>query len=141
VTVAQIDLDQAQLLDAVATKVAERLLGDKQWMQAAYNSMWALAERTLKSRDETKAQFEAAYAAARDKRIATIQQEVAALFNPDELRKAAREAEQRARASFDRLASEIVSEAKTRMQRTVRKAIGDLLKDRVDELLLKLVER
>lgn len=134
----QVELDQTQLIEAVATKIADRLLADGKWLSHAYQAMWDRAEKTLKNREETRQKFGAAYEAAVQRRLALIEAEVLAVFSSENLVQAARRAEQRAQASLDQAAQDIVKESKAKMQRTIRKAVGDLLKDRVDAVLLRL---
>ena len=100
--------------------------------------MWDRAEKTLKNKEETRQKFGAAYEAAVQRRLALIEAEVLAVFSSENLVQAARRAEQRAQASLDQAAQDIVKESRARMQRTIRKAVGDLLKDRVDAVLLRL---
>ncbi len=138
---AQVEVDQAQLTDAVATKVANAILGDKQWMFMIKDKLYLLALQVIQDPDnDIRRQFQQIFENARVARIAFIQAEVARMFDLEALRKVAADAEARAKSELLACAAKVVEECKARMQRTVRKSIGDLIKDRVDVMLLKVFQ-
>jgi hypothetical protein len=134
---AKFDVDEEALVAAAAAKVATMCMQDASFVQR----LVAGSIGGLLSLQQLRATYDAGVKKALDDRIASAQATIAAI--PIDLarwQRMAREEEDRWSSRLREAGQQIINDAKVRMRRTIREAVGDLLKDRVDEVLLKLLE-
>ena len=134
---AKFDVDEEALVAAAAAKVAAMCIQDASFVQR----LVAGSIGGLLSAQQLRCTYDAGVQKALDQRIAQAQATIAAI--PVDLarwQRMAQEEESRWASRLREAGQQIVNDAKARMRRTMREAIGDLLKDRVDEVLLKLLD-
>lgn len=134
-TVAKFDVDEEALVVAAAAKVADMCIRDASFVQR----LVAGSIGGLLSLPQLRATYDAGVKKALDDRIASAQATIAAI--PVDLarwQRMAREEEDRWSARLREAGQQIINDTKVRMRRTIREAVSDLLKDRVDEVLLRL---
>lgn len=133
---AQFEVNEDTLVAATAAKVAAMCVQDASFVAR----LVAGAIGGLLSSHQLRETYDAGVKKALDNRIAQAQVQISAI--PVDLvrwQRMAQQEEDRWRSHLYAAASEVITEAKTKMSRTIRKAVNDLLKDRVDEMLKKLV--
>lgn len=134
---AKFDVDEEALVTAAAAKVAAICMQDASFVQR----LIAGSIGGLLSIQQLRSTYDAGVQKALDQRIAQAQATIAAI--PVDLarwQRMAQEEETRWAAKLREAGQKIIDDARARMRRTIREAVGDLLKDRVDEVLLKLLE-
>lgn len=133
---AKFDVDEEALVAAAAAKVAAMCISDASFVQR----LIAGSIGGLLSMQQMRSTYDAGVQKALDQRIAQAQATIAAI--PVDLarwQRMAQEEESRWAARLREAGQKIIDDSKARMRRTIREAVGDLLKDRVDEVLLKLL--
>lgn len=133
---AQFDLDEDALVAAAADRIARQLVGDAGFVQRLANAVVGGLLSMQQLRDAYDAGVHKAIAA----KIADAARMVEQLVDSGSLRRAVSKAEMEAEQRLRNAAQEIVGAAKIRMQRTLRQAVAELLKDRVDEMVARLME-
>lgn len=132
---AQVDINEDALVAAVAEKIAQRMVGDAGFIQR-------LASATaggLLSLQQLREAYDAGVTKALTAKIAEAAKQIDTLIDGSRLRRAVADAETEAERRLGAAAQEIVNASKIRMQRTLKQAVAELLKDRVDDLVAKLM--
>lgn len=131
----QVELDQAALVTATARQLAHMLIQDAGFVQR----LAASAVGGLLSYPQLKAVYDAEVAKAMAKKTAEIEQMLLGISGQASLRtlvdRVERDAEHKAREA----AQSMIEGMKIRVQRTLRQAVAELIKDRVDALVNKLM--
>lgn len=134
---AKFDVSEDVLIAAAAAKIADSCLRDTGFVARLVTA----AVSVLSSPQQLRDSFDAGIKKALETRLTAAQTQIAAI--PVDLarwQRMALEEEGRWASKLRDAGQQIVNDAKARMRRTMREAIGDLLKDRVDEVLLKLLD-
>lgn len=133
---AQVDIDEDALVAATAEKIAHRLVMDAGFVQRIANA----AVGGLMSLQQLRDAYDTGVMKALAAKIADASRQIDVLVDNGRLRRAVADAEKAAEQRLSSAAQEIVNTSKVRMQRTLRQAVAELLKDRVDELVARLME-
>ena len=134
---AQFDLNEDMLIAATADQIARRLISEASFVQRLANA----SVSSLLSLQQLRDSYEAGVKKALDARIESAKATIAAI--PVDLarwQRMASEEEQRWQQQLRSAAQEVIAQSKIKMQRTLRQAVADLLKDRVDALVARLME-
>lgn len=131
----QVELNQEALVTAIARQLAHMLIQDAGFVQR----LAASAVSGLLSYPQLKAVYDAEVAKAMAKKTTEIEQMLLSISNQTSLRtlvdRVERDAERKAREA----AQSMIEGMKIRVQRTLRQAVAELIKDRVDALVNKLM--
>lgn len=134
---AKFDVSEEALIAAAAAKIADTCIRDAGFVARLVTA----AVGVLSSPQQLRDSFEAGIKKALETRLTAAQTQIAAI--PVDLarwQRMALEEEGRWSSKLREAGQEIIDDSRTRMRRTMREAISDLLKDRVDEVLLKLLD-
>lgn len=132
----QFDLNEDALVAAAADRIARQLVGDAGFVQRLANA----AVGGLLSLQQLRDSYETGVQKALAAKIVEASTQISRLVDSGRLNRAVCDAEREAEQRLRSAAQEIVNASKVRMQRTLRQAVAELLKDRVDELVSRLLE-
>lgn len=133
---AQFDLNEEVLIAATADQIARRLISEASFVQRLANA----SVSSLLSLQQLRDSYEEGVKKAVAAKVAEASRLVDQFIDSGRLRRAVADAEKEADQRLQSAAREIIDAGKLRMQRTLRQAIADLLKDRVDVLVARLME-